>query len=75
MVTVRFQEVKIKGVKRWKEDGKVRQTTKVFMQTINPFNKNAEGYQKSRDEILEELREERRQWMDIKESAPEGSKP
>jgi hypothetical protein len=61
---VTFQEVKIRGVRRWKENGKVRQETQVFMQTINPFNKNAEGFAKTAGEIADELRAERKEWLD-----------
>jgi hypothetical protein len=63
MATIRFEEVKIKGVRRWKENGKARQETRTFMQTINPFNKNAAGLVKSRCEILQELYAERAQWL------------
>ena len=63
MSTVRFQEIKIRGVRRWIENGKRKQETKVFMQTLNPFNKNAAGIIKSSVEILDELRAERGTWL------------
>lgn len=44
--------------KRWKK-------IKKFRQTVNRFNKNAEGHQKSREEIWAELREEARQWQPV----------
>lgn len=67
---IRFEEVSIKGKRRWKENGKWRQETKEFMQTINPFNKNAAGVVKSRAGILEELLAERRAWL----AAPRGQR-
>jgi len=63
MNTIRFQEVRLKAVRRWKENGKQRQETKVFMQTINPFNKNAAGEIKQLDEIMVELKAERDAWL------------
>ena len=63
MTTIRFQEVKIRAVRRWTENGKRKQETKVFMQTVNPFNKNAAGFVKTSSEIVEELRAERDAWM------------
>jgi hypothetical protein len=61
--TIRFQEVKLKAVRRWKENGKPHQETKVFMQTINPLNKNAAGEVKQWDEIMAELKVERDAWL------------
>jgi hypothetical protein len=60
-----FDEVSVKGVKRWKDPvtGKPRQETRKFFQTINPFNKNAVGVPKARDEILEEIKKERDDWL------------
>jgi len=59
-----FQEVSVKGVFRWKDaDGKPRQETRKFMQTINPFNKNARGQPKSHSEIMAEIRSERDLWL------------
>lgn len=63
MTTIRFQEVKIRGVRRWTENGKRKQETKVFMQTLNPFNKDADGIPKSSQQILDELRAEREKWL------------
>ena len=64
MTTIRFEEVRIKGIRRWKEDGKWRQQTKTFFQTINPFNKDEDGLPKSRNQIIAELRAERDAWYD-----------
>jgi hypothetical protein len=59
-----FQEVSVKGVFRWKDaDGKSRQETRKFMQTLNPFNKNVRGEPKSYSEIMAEIRSERDLWL------------
>lgn len=36
--------------------------SKKFYQTLNPFNKNKNGFIKTREEILKELKEEINQW-------------
>ena len=59
-----FQKIELKAKRVWREGGKKRQETKVFMQTINPFNKNADGTVKTGVQILEELHVERRAWLD-----------
>ena len=61
--TVNFEEVKIKSTFKWVEDGKKRQKTETFMQTVNPFNKNRKGKIKSRDEIMTELIAKRDRWQ------------
>ncbi len=64
MTTYRFREMIVRGVFRWKDaDGKWRQKTQRFSQTINPWNKNALGFQKSSAEIYEELKSERDLWL------------
>lgn len=69
MTVYRFQQVKRTARKRvpCEECGKKlsRQTT--FMQTINPFNKNSEGYPKTYKEIWAELGEECREWEAVTE--------
>ena len=59
-----FDEVAVKRTRRWKdaESGKQRQETRKFFQTINPFNTNADGVPKSRDEIMAEIRAEADAW-------------
>lgn len=42
--------------------GKYCQRTKEFMQTLNPWNKK-DGHLKTREEIYEELNQERREWI------------
>lgn len=63
MMRVTFQQVKLKGVRRWTENGKRRQETQEFMQTVNPFNKGADGLPKTREQILSELSKERSEWL------------
>lgn len=60
---VTFNEVAIKATKRWKEDGKARTQTRKFYQTLNPFNKNADGTVKTREQILIEITAERDDWL------------
>ncbi len=62
MITV-FQEVSLPGVK-WYKCACGRRVTrkKKFYQTINPYNKNAQGEIKSRQEILLELSAESTAW-------------
>ena len=58
-----FTEVSIKGVKKWKEDGKNKQKAKKFFQTLNPYNINSDGDIKTRAEILKEITKEREEWL------------
>lgn len=63
-MNIRFEQVKVKAIRRWTDDGgKRHQETKIFMQTINPFNKNAAGQIKTRQEIEEQLLAEREAWL------------
>lgn len=62
--TRHFEEVSITAVKRWKDEtGKKRQETRKFYQTLNPYNKNADGTPKSCEQILTELKAERDAWL------------
>ncbi len=63
MTHYRFEQVTLKGTRRWTENGRKRQETQTFMQTINPFNKNAAGEVKGYAEILAELMAERTEWL------------
>lgn len=64
MTRIQFDKVSIKGVKHWRDStGKKHQTTKQFWQTINPFNKTADGRVKGYTDILHELVAERDAWM------------
>lgn len=70
-----FQEVALKAVFRWTDaDGKKRQETRKFFQTINPFNTNAKGQPKSQAEILAELKFERDLWL-LKRENDQREKP
>jgi hypothetical protein len=60
---ITFDVVQVTAKRTWMEDGKKRQKTKKFEQTINPFNTNAAGIPKTRQEILVELNAERDKWM------------
>ena len=60
---INFNEVSVKATKRWVEDGKKRQETRKFFQTINPFNKNTNGMMKSHDEIYVEICAQRDAWL------------
>lgn len=64
MPKIVFQEISVSATKRWKDaDGKARQQTRKFTQTHNPFNRNAEGLPKTRDEIAREVMAERAAWL------------
>jgi hypothetical protein len=63
MTRVVFEKVSMKARKVWTEHGKRRQQTKEFMQTISPFNKNLDGTQKTREQIIDELNVERKAWL------------
>lgn len=61
---MKFKEISIKGKKSWiDENGKRRQKTKKFFQTINPFNRNDDGTVKTEKQILSELVKMRNEWM------------
>jgi hypothetical protein len=59
-----FEEVALQRSKVCKcaKCGKRLNRSKRFYQTVSPFNKNANGYQKTRSEINAELRVEADQW-------------
>lgn len=60
---INFEKVSIKSVFRWKEGSKRYQRTKTFCQTINPFNRNADGSVKTREKIMLELTKQRDDWL------------
>jgi hypothetical protein len=73
MTTYRFVEVAWPTSKRLSCSScgkKIRRQT-TFSQTLNPFNRNAEGQPKTRQEILAELRTEAAEW----EQTPEQCTP
>ena len=64
--TITFREVAIRGSKAVKcagDCGRLLRRSRKFWQTLNPFNKNAAGEQKSASEIQQELFAERSAWM------------
>jgi hypothetical protein len=63
-VRVTFDKVSIKAKRVWRENGKRRQETREFWQTINPFNKNDDGTRKTREQIMAELHAERLAWLE-----------
>jgi hypothetical protein len=66
MSTYTFQEVTRREQRRIKCEGGCGKTltrTQTFMQTLNPFNKNADGELKSRQEINAELKVEAEAWQ------------
>jgi hypothetical protein len=71
MATVTFNEVSIQGMKSVKcasGCGRTLKRSRKFWQTLSPFNKNAAGELKTRDEIYDELRAERSAWMNEPET-------
>ena len=61
---INFEEVSVKGTRRWIDsDGKRRQETRTFYQTISPFNKGPDGLPKTRQQIMEEVIAERDAWL------------
>lgn len=59
-----FEKISIKKTKKWiDENGKKRQKTKEFFQTLNPFNKNSKGQVKTRHEIAKEIKERADEWF------------
>ena len=64
MPTYTFDKVSVKRTKYWKdENGKKRQKTREFFQTLNPFNTDESGNPKSRRQILKEVETEAEAWM------------
>jgi len=62
--TIRFQEVAVKANRRWLDaDGKKRQETRKFWQTISPFNKLRDGTVKTAEDIQREINAERDAWL------------
>lgn len=62
------EEVSIKVKRTVTIDGKKKVQTKKFYQTINPFNKNADGAIKNRSDILKELHQEADDWKNNKDN-------
>lgn len=65
-MSTRFEQVKVKATKKWIDgDGKKRQRTCSFSQTLNPFNKNGDGSIKTREQIMAEICFQRDQWLSV----------
>lgn len=61
-----FERVERRATKRVKcagGCGKLQPRARTFYQTINPFNKRADGLPKTRQDILAELEVEARNWQ------------
>lgn len=59
-----FEEVAVKATKRWTDEtGRKRQQTRKFFQTLNPFNKDADGNPKTAQQIMAEIRAQRDAWL------------
>lgn len=59
-----FTEIAVKGVRKWTDaDGKKRQETRKFSQTLNPFNKRADGEPKTEFDIRCEINAECDAWL------------
>lgn len=60
---ITFEEISCKATKVWIENGRRRQRTKKFWQTLSPFNRNADGTLKTDVQIRAELVAERDAWL------------
>jgi hypothetical protein len=62
--TIRFERIPLTARKtaRCSQCGKPVRRQRTFGQTVNPYNRNAAGQPKSRQEILAELRDEAQAW-------------
>jgi hypothetical protein len=60
---IHFQEISVSATFHWKENGKSRQVTKKFFQTISPFNTTCQGSPKTKEQILKEINRERDYWL------------
>ena len=70
MIRIVCKEIAIKATHRWVDaDGKKRQETRKFWQTINPFNTLPDGSLKTADDIMREITAERAAWLAEKEGA------
>jgi hypothetical protein len=66
MVKVAFEEISLFGKKSGpcSRCGRKVTRSKRFWQTRNPFNKLTDGRVKTTEDIMSELEDERRRWMD-----------
>lgn len=66
MTKIYFEVVRVKATKKWNENGKRRQETREFSQTINPWNINKNGQPKTRQEIWIEINAAQKEWLEAK---------
>ena len=63
-MTIYFEEVVNKGRRTVIDPtGKKHQVTRTFSQTINPYNRDANGNVKSKQQISKEISAEYKEWM------------
>jgi len=61
---ITFDVVRVRATRVWRDDdGRRRQQTREFMQTVNPFNRDDDGNVKTRQQILVEVNAERAAWL------------
>lgn len=61
---IRFEQVSVRGEKSFRcTCGRRRRLRKTFWQTLNPYNWNDYGRPRTREEIQEDLINERRAWL------------
>ena len=76
----KFEEIRIYAKKSGKcLCGKRRTRSEVLFQTVNPFNKNKDGSQKSRQQVREDVNQEYEAWkakpIRCSDCPTEGEKP
>lgn len=72
-ITRTFQEISVKAVHKWTdENGKKRQKTKKFSQTLNPFNRNPDGTIRTKSDIYSVICAERDAWVEKMRKQPQG---
>ncbi len=59
---ITFQVLKVRAKKKQKIGGKWVTRSKTFEQTVNPWNKNADGTIKTPREVLTAVEQEAREW-------------
>lgn len=59
-----FPEISVKATRRWvDENGKKRQETRKFFQTVSPFNRASDGQIKTKEQINQEVFAQRDAWL------------
>ena len=59
-----FKEISVSATKKYKdENGKTKQVTRKFFQTLNPFNKLDDGTVKDEATIRAEIDAQRKAWL------------